>query len=241
MAASNKTGAGAGVASFPRSYTPSPAALGGVIVMAAIMLALSAVRLWWFGLGKHPGDPSETVKLAIVSACVGFAVLSITAGVATFASATVLTADTIIRRGLLGAKSMRRSDIAGYRIQRPGNSFPTMRLTPRQAGLKALTVMLYRPDADFRAWFEGLPDLDEEDRKTAEQAVLDDPEFSADPKARKRTLTRLRHIARVANGVGRRPGASRPAPRFRPVPAFGPEADGSQARFSGRPSPSPPW
>ena len=170
--------------------------------MAVIMLALSAAGLWWFGLEKHDLGPTPTANLIMLGALAIFVVLSIATLATTFTSATVLTAETIERRSLMGVKSMLRSDIAGCRVLRPNNSFPTMRLTSKHAGVRALTVTLYRPDGAFHAWFEGVPDLDEEDRKKAEQAVLEDPEFGADRNERKRNLARLGRIARVVNGLG---------------------------------------
>ena len=166
------------------------------------MLIMSAAGLWWFLVEKHSAGPTPLAGDIMIWGLVAFVVLAIFTAAATITSATVLTTDAVKRRGLFRTKSMLRSDIGGYRIRRPGNSFPSMKLLPKRPELKSLTIGLYRPDADFEAWFDGVPDLDEEDRKRAEQSVLDDPQFGADREERKRTLARWRRVASISNGLG---------------------------------------
>jgi hypothetical protein len=122
--------------------------------------------------------------------------------VAIFQSATILTADEIERRDLLARRRMRRSDIAGYRILRPGNSFPTIKLQPRPSAGRTMTVVLYRPNREFWTWFEGVPDLAEEELKAATQAALEDSDFGASIDERRRNLNQLNRIGGYGQAIG---------------------------------------
>ncbi len=163
-----------------------------MVVLGLAGFGLTGLMVW---VAMNP-EPNTAKAASIVFLAFGavFAVAGLYLMVAIFRTATILTADKIERRDLWTGRRMRRSDIAGYRMLPPNNSFPRMKLLPKPNAGKGVTITLYRPDDDFHAWFEGIPDLAEEDRKRAEQAVLDDPDFGATVAERRR---RLKHLSRL--------------------------------------------
>jgi hypothetical protein len=180
---------------YPWVYTPGPWAKAGMVAGGLFMLALSAGCFW---MGLTPGQlptPFAHQLMLVVSPFMGLA--SVLAVIGIFTAATVLTADEVRLRYLFSGDRMRRADIAGYRFIEARE----IKLIPKPNAGKGLTITVYRPDDDFRAWFEGIPNLDAEDAARAHQALLENPDFGETVQARQTVLGRLGRLVRWGTGL----------------------------------------
>jgi hypothetical protein len=116
--------------------------------------------------------------------------------------ATVLTADAVERRGVLGSRRMLRTDIAGYRVRSQRNWYSFLILEPTRPDVGRLRIVRYRPDSAFNRWFDGIPDLDQQELQASEDALLSDVEFGATAAERSRTLESLRRLGGFATIAG---------------------------------------
>lgn len=140
------------------------------------------------------------------------AVLAI-AGVALAAAGALLTAEMLLSRctlsldaieygGLFGRRSLRRSEIAGYRTW-VANGVTTYRLIPSVAGQKHIDLSAFGLDADeaLLPWVRSLTDLDEAERAAAREAALADPALGADVAERAARLALAKRVAALLNGA----------------------------------------
>jgi hypothetical protein len=166
---------------------PIDAGTKGLLIFCAVIAAVGGFGFAGYGLFAGHGS-DRLVGVASGLAMLGFAGVPLAMALK---FATVLYADRIERRGPFGARAMRKIDIAGYRIIPGRNAPPYMRLTPRQAGVHALNVYRFAPDAAFDDWFKEIPDLAVADRAELEA----NPVLGPTPEARKVQLRRLYAIS----------------------------------------------
>lgn len=180
---------------FPRAYRAST----GNRIFLALVASANAVGgllgMVYFGLGhelKSPGERLFLVLLSFLFVALGSYVL-----IYTFQSKVILHADRIEWHGVKSVRSLRRDDIAGWRIIRT-QYVSTLELRPRSPGIKKLkiTLMLKR-DEVFEAWFASLPNLDAQEQEESLARVVEDQRVAATPEERVQKLAKAKKIAAV--------------------------------------------
>jgi hypothetical protein len=182
-------------------YRPSPLARLGLALYGCVMLTLGVFGAWQ---GVNRNDDLWAALIAVLCGALGLYSLAFA-----LRAATVFTTDAVEGRWPLGARTMRRAEIKGYRLETPGTrslppwTFKTMKLEPSGPQTRPLKIGRFQADAAFDAWFAGVPDLDKLEQEQAERAVLADPDFGTTAGERKQVLDRLKQIAgfSVAAGV----------------------------------------
>src|ERR1700761_7237576 len=77
-----------------------------------------------------------------------------------FRTRIVLDADGIEMSSLFGVRRIRRSDVVGYRLYKPGRGRPYIELRSRDPQAAKLDVdMAVMDDPRCKPWFAGMPDL----------------------------------------------------------------------------------
>lgn len=113
----------------------------------------------------------------------------------------VIYPEELLVPGIFRAKTVRRSDITGFRIRSTqGGKF--LQLETAGTGAKKNTVnisMLFKPDAALASWFEGIPSLDAVELAASLKDVEGDAELGESPAARRESVRRAGTIARVLN------------------------------------------
>ena len=124
---------------LPRTYRTS---IGNRIFLPLVASANAVgglLGMVYFGLGHEMKSPGERLFFVLVSFL--FVVLGSYVLVYTFKSKIVLYADRIEWQGIKSARSLRREDIAGWRII-PTQYMSTLEVRPRSPGIKKLKVSL---------------------------------------------------------------------------------------------------
>lgn len=170
-------------------YQPTSDLYVALAFLAVILMGGAGV-LAWAGLGQADGHPIVTLPLALV--CLALAGL-ILASMSQWA--TVLYPDRIEARSLFRTSYMRKAEIAGYRPRQPRYGPPIRRLVSRLSSAKPLSIYVFRRDAAFDAWFDGIPDLDEADLQAASARLLEDPALGSTRAQREARLALLKRIA----------------------------------------------
>jgi hypothetical protein len=106
----------------------------------------------------------------------------------------VLDADAIEMSSLLGVRRMRRSDVVGYRISKPGRSRPYLELRSRDPqAVKVDVDMAVLNDPRCKPWFDGMPDLAAHDAAEAQAAIDNDAALGTTVEERRARVSRIRN------------------------------------------------
>jgi hypothetical protein len=185
---------------YPRSYH-----IGGgwraFLILFGIVFGLGGLAAVAMAIREgNPANPSAVpflIALGLAISGMGFYAL-----IDTLRSKIVLDRDAIERSDLRGRRLLRYADIAGVRITRAGNNPPTVVLIPKDARARKLKIpLMFKTDAAFDAWFEGIPNLDAIDAQAALAAVQSDPKFGATADERVARLGRSQKLSRYINGA----------------------------------------
>lgn len=187
------------VSLLPRTYGTS---IGNRIFLTLVASANAGAGLLgmiYFGMGhemKGPGERLSFVLLSFLFVALGSYVL-----IYTFKSKIVLYADRIEWQGVKSARSLRREDIAGWRIIRT-QYVSTLELRPRSPGTKKLKVgLMLKRDEVFDGWFAGLTNLDAQEREESLARVVEDHSVAATPEERAQKLAKAKKIAMALSWV----------------------------------------
>jgi len=119
----------------------------------------------------------------------------------TLRSQVTLRADAIVVQGLFSTRTLSRDSIAGRRIL-PTQYISTLLLVPRSSHEKKLKLALaLKTDSAFRAWFEGIPDLDAEDFAKSEAELSADPDLGFHSEDREERLRTAKPTAKVLTTI----------------------------------------
>lgn len=184
-----------GASLLPRTYRTS---IGNRIFLTLVACGNAGgglLGMIYFGMGhemKGPGERLFFVFLSFLFVALGSYLL-----LYTFKSKIVLYADRIEWHGVKSQRSLRRDDIAGWRITRT-QYVSTLELHSRSPGTKKLKVslMLKRDDV-FDGWFAGLANLDAQEREESLAQVVEDQRIAATPEDRAQKLAKAKKIATV--------------------------------------------
>lgn len=184
---------------LPRTYGTS---IGNRIFLTLVACANAGgglLGMIYFGMGhemKGPGERLFFVLLSFLFVALGSYVL-----IYTFKSKTVLYADRIEWLGVKSVRSLRRQDIAGWRII-PTQYVSTLEVRPRSPGTKKLKIsLMLKRDAVFDGWFAGLANLDAQEREESLARVVEDHSVAATPEERAQKLAKAKKIAVVLSWV----------------------------------------
>jgi hypothetical protein len=114
-----------------------------------------------------------------------------------------LDADGVEMSSLLGVRRMRRSDIVGYRIYKPGRNRPYLELRSRDPRASKLDIDMAVMD-DFRCkpWFDGMPDLAARDFADAQAAIDNDAALGATVEERRTKAAQIKAMYLWMFGLG---------------------------------------
>jgi hypothetical protein len=112
-----------------------------------------ALRGYRTGGELGPKGPEVTISLSVMLALLGsYLILSM------LFSKVILGPDAVQLQNLLSKQTMLRQEIVGGRF---ALNTGTIELIPRDSDRRNLKIaLLAKPDSDFAAWFESIPDLD---------------------------------------------------------------------------------
>jgi hypothetical protein len=185
---------------YPRSYRIR---LGWRLFLIPFGVAFGLGGLAAVGMAISEGNPANPSAVPFLIA-LGLAIsaMGFYAVIDTLRSKITLGPDAVERVDLRGRRLLRYDDIAGIRITRPANGTATLVLFPKDARARKLKIpLMFKTDAAFDAWLEGIPNLDAIDAQAALASVQSDPQFGANPDERTATLNRSRKLSRYANWV----------------------------------------
>jgi len=178
---------------LPRTYPTSTGNRIFLTLVACVNAAGGLLGMVYFGLGhemKSPGQRLFFVLLSFVFVALGAYVL-----VYTFKSKIILYADRIEWQGIKSFRSLRRDDIAGWRIIRT-QYMSTLEVRPRSLGMKKLKVgLMLERDEVFDAWLAGLPNLDAREQAESLARVVEDQSVAATPEERSQKLAKAKKTA----------------------------------------------
>lgn len=186
-------------AHYPRTYRASRGWLVAMAALGAVVGIGGLVGAWYFGTGHETNTVGSRIGMTGLS--LFFALLGAYLIVATIRSKVVLLPDAVETRGLFLKRSMRRSDIRGYRTL-VANGATTLELLPRSVGQRKLSIsMLFREDPQFTAWFADLPNLDVEEFLQSAREIEGNREIGHTPAERLQRAEWARKTARTLNAA----------------------------------------
>ncbi|BAU47474.1 hypothetical protein SVA_0895 [Sulfurifustis variabilis] len=181
---------------FPRTYRVSTRNRILFLLLGGVALAGGLAGMWYFGTGHETKTMTEAVALAAVS--FGFVLLGGALVLYVLTTKVVLRADAIELHDFMRTRTLRRDDIAGWRVLQ-AQHVSVLTLESKRAGVKPLKItQILKTDALLDAWLAGLSDLDarERERSTAEIAASRDLGRTSEER-----LARLAVARKVANAL----------------------------------------
>lgn len=183
---------------FTQSKTYKPSGFWAVLLLfgsIGFMLA-GALCIWFFGIHQaRQRQPGDAVLVAITGA---FMLLGAYMVAELFTSRIVLSSDIIEIQHLTSTKTLRRSELEGWRVI--PTSPPTIVLVPKDAATKKVKIAnLYRFDDSLDSWLEPLPNLDFEDRRRIEGEIRNNPELEFTESERGKGFRNAKRTARILN------------------------------------------
>lgn len=182
---------------YPRTYRVSR---GWQVCLMGSSLSLGIPGVFgivYFASG-HQADTKSATYLWI-GICVIFAALSVYLILTTLRSKIVLFADRIEIHELTVTRTLRRNEIAGWRI----NASPALILERKHPVSKTVaTAWVYKADPELYQWFAEFYNLDEREADFAINEIADDSSLGRDEQERFASLARAKRFTSVLNTVG---------------------------------------
>ncbi len=185
------------MAAYPRTYRVSRGWQIFLIGSSLILGVPSTFGVLYFASGREADTKGATYLL--IGICFIFAALSFYLLLTTLRSKIVLFADRIEIHELTVTHSLRRDEIAGWRI----NGSPGLILEQKHpAGKTISTAWLHKADPEFDHWFSNLDNLDEREAESALREIADDDSLGSDEEERFESLLRATRLTRLLNSIG---------------------------------------
>lgn len=182
---------------YPRTYRVSR---GWQVFLIGSSLTLGFPSLYgivYFASG-HEAETKSAIYLW-VGICLIFAALSAYLILTTLRSKIVLFADHIEIHELTVTRTMRRDEIAGWRIT-AGPALILERKKP--AGQTISTAWVYKADSEFDEWLAEVDNLDVRQMESAVNEIADDDNLRGNEHERFESLARVKRLTRVLNILG---------------------------------------
>jgi hypothetical protein len=164
-------------------------------VFAVLAFAFAGV----FGLStlsKYHYDAD--VWLAVVALAAGLVLVA-----SIFRTRIVLDADAIELSSLLSVRRMRRSDVVGYRMCKPGRGRTYLALRSRDPQAATVDVdMAVLDDPRCKPWFNDMPDLASRDARERQAAIDNDLALGATVEERRARASKIRTAYGWMFGLG---------------------------------------
>jgi hypothetical protein len=170
-----------------------------LLICSLVLGGFAAIGIWYFGTMHDVKRMSEAVLL--MGLCVAFLLFSSYLLVLILVSRVVLWPDRIEYREVFNTRQLSRDGIIGRRLLKPSNGPSTLVLVPRDHLKKLKIGVMYNFDQAFWDWIDALPDLDNEDRRAAEQEILSNSEIGASTEDRIAALTLAKRVSMILTGV----------------------------------------
>ena len=178
---------------LPRTYQTSLGNRVFLTLVASANMAGGLLGMVYFGLGYEMKSPGERLSFVLLSFL--FFVLGSYVLVYTFKSKIILYADRIEWHGVKSVRSLRRQEIAGWRIIAT-QYVKTLEVRPRSLGIKKLKLsLMLKRDELFEAWFASLPNIDIQEEAESLAQVVEDQSVAATPEERAQKLAKAKKIA----------------------------------------------
>jgi hypothetical protein len=180
---------------YPQTYRTSLGTRISLTFVSLLCIVFGALGAFYF-----PHDPQIHSRAALIL-LVGFSVLFTLLGAyliaEIFSMRLTLRSDAIEMKSLTSQRTLRREEIAGWRLQRT-QYFNVIVLFPRdQAQKKLKLTMLFRTDSAFDVWFATLPDLDAKERQQSAKQTAQDFDLGATTEDRLARLANAKIIAKT--------------------------------------------
>ena len=193
LRASESTPSEPGTSLLPRTYPTSTGNRIFLTLVASANMVGGFLGMVYFGLGHEMKSPGERLSFVLLSFL--FVVLGSYVLVYTFKSRIVLYADRIEWHGVKSVRSLRRDEIAGWRII-PTQYISTLEVRSQILGAKKLKVsLMLNRDEVFDGWFAGLPNLDTREQAESLARVVEDQSVAATPEERAQKLAKAKSVA----------------------------------------------
>lgn len=185
---------------FPRTYRVKSGWRFFLLGSALLFGVPSLYGLWYLGLGRV--TTSMTGVYCLLGICITFLAGSVYLALTTLRSKIVLYADRIEVHELTRTHTLRRDEIAGWRLT--GQGFRMAFVLERRSGpnRKVSTSWVYQADSAFDEWFADLDNLDTLELESAIDEVAEDTTHGADVQERFHELNRAKQLARILNFAG---------------------------------------
>ncbi|WP_031498429.1 hypothetical protein [Bryobacter aggregatus] len=185
------------MAAYPRTYLVSRGWKVFLIGLSLLLGIPSVLGMFYFGAG-HQGETKSQIHL-MVGICLIFIALCAYLILTTLRSKIVLFADRIEIHELTVTRTLRRDEIAGWRVAANG----ALILERKQpVGKIVSTALLYNTDADFDLWFAELDNLDLRDEESALNEIANNDSLGSDEQERFQHLAQVKWLTRVLNVLG---------------------------------------
>lgn len=184
---------------YPRTYRVSTRNRIFFIFVGAVNAVLGLLGMFCFVTGQETDGPGERIAFGILGAlffCLGLYVLAFT-----LKTKLILYPDRIEQQTVRTVWSLRREDIAGWRVVWM-KYYSTLVLRPRRRELKRLRIMLIlKEDEAFHAWVASLPNLDEVEQAESAARIIEDQSVGATAEERSQRLEGARNKAKVLSWI----------------------------------------
>ena len=187
-----------GAAPYPRSYSAS---FGWKLFLALLGFPLGIGGLagvWYFGAGHEVQNSTQMVVFVGIS--LAMAALGFWCAVGTLLTKILVLTQEELHVPGIWTTVIRRSDIKGYRVLNlQGFNVLELESTKPDKTKKKKTkiTMLFKPDDEFAAWFEGIPNFDAIELAASVQEIEKDAELGSSPEERLDNVNRAQKIARA--------------------------------------------
>jgi len=160
----------------------------------------SILGVWYFGWGLQ--DATSGQRYLGTGTCSAFFFLAVYLLLTTIRSKIVLYADRIEMHELTATHTMRRDEIAGWRLGGDKSQGALVLHGKPPTSKIVSTAWTYSADAALDQWFDGLANLDEKELEEAIDEIADDYTLGIDEQERFERLARAQRTAQVLNLAG---------------------------------------
>lgn len=167
--------------------------LGGGIAIAGLLGA------WYFGTGHEMRSVREAIGFSVLSLM--FCLLGAYTMISVLTFRVTLRPESVEMKACFSAKTMQRRQIAGYRLI-PTRNVDTLVLVPSTRESKKLRIPVFmKIDSAFEEWLDRIPNLDHQERASAEAELANNLELGVSPDQREANLDAARRISKALNAV----------------------------------------
>lgn len=183
---------------YPRTYQASVANQFIWISLGSLVAIGGFCGAFYFGTGHE----TRGLRGEILMGCVSLMFVLFGAYIVLWMlrSQIILQSDAIEVRNIFSTRIVRREEIEWWRIL-PTQYISTLEVTPTQEGKKLKIGLTIKTDAQFHAWFAGLPNLDSEELAKSEVQIAAHQEPGVRPEQLAEHRAEAKNIAQWLNRI----------------------------------------